>query len=87
LRSCAIQGDEQSAPTVTVDRESVTVTEAETRQLHIILPADNIFGLPAKTKGFSYGHGWVTLLSPKPGTHTIVITTSSRTITTSITVR
>lgn len=88
LRSCAIQSDAQSAPTVTVDGAPVTVTEAETGRLHIILPADNIFGQPTKTKGFSYGHGWVALLSPRTsGTHTIVITTASSTITTSITVQ
>ena len=52
------------------------------------LPADNIFGLPAETKGFSYGHGWVTLLgSLSSGTHTIVITAGSSTITTVITVQ
>ena len=52
------------------------------------LPADDILGLPAETKGFSYGHGWVTLLGPlSSGTHTIVITAGSSTITTVITVQ
>jgi hypothetical protein len=88
LRSCAIRNDAQSAPTVTVDGKPATVTETETGQRHSILPADNVFGLPAKTKGFFYGHGWVTLLSPLPsGTHTIAIANGGSTITTSITVQ
>ena len=50
------------------------VTEAETGLLHIVLPADNIFLLPAGATGLSFGHGWVSLLNPlTPGTHTIVI--------------
>ena len=64
----------QIAPSVTVDGRSVPVTEAETGLLHIVLPADNIFGLPAGATGLSVGHGWVALLHPlTPGTHTIVI--------------
>src|SRR5207247_1221569 len=64
LHDCAVQGDVQTAPQVTVDGAPVPVTEAETGLLNIVLPADNIFGLPAGTQGYSYGHGWVTLLSP-----------------------
>jgi hypothetical protein len=64
------------------------VTEAETGLLKIVLPEGNLFGLPAGTQGFSYGHGWVTLLSPlAPGTHKIVITTASSVIRTTINVR
>jgi hypothetical protein len=74
LRNCARQMDVPVAPSVTVDGKSVPVTEAETRLLHIVLPANNIFGLPAGTTGLSVGHGWVALLHPlTPGTHTIVI--------------
>jgi hypothetical protein len=74
LRDCAITSDVQVAPTVTLDGKSVTVTEVETPLLNIVLPADNIFGLPAGTSGLSVGHGWVALLGPlTPGTHTIVI--------------
>jgi hypothetical protein len=55
----------------------VPVTEAETPLLHIVLPKDNVFGLPAGTTGLSVGHGWVTLLHPlTPGTHAIVIHTN-----------
>jgi hypothetical protein len=76
LRTCARNGDVQVAPTVAVDGKSVPVTEAETPLLNIVLPADNIFGLPAGTQGLSVGHGWVTLSQPlTPGTHTIVIDT------------
>jgi hypothetical protein len=74
LRECARQADEQLAPTVTVDGVSVPVAEVETQLLNIVLPPDNLFGLPAGTQGLSVGHGWVTLLHPlTPGTHTIVL--------------
>jgi hypothetical protein len=84
LRTCASEGDAQQAPTLTVDGRSVTLSEAQTPMLNLVLPADNIFGLPAGTAGQSVGHGWVTLLNPlTPGTHTIVI---GGTITTQIVV-
>ena len=80
--------DVQVAPTVTVDGRSVAVTEVETRLLNIVLPADNIFGLPAGTQGLSVGHGWVAVLHPlTPGTHTIVTDTGASTITTTIVVQ
>ena len=87
LRACARQNDVQVAPTVTLDGKSVPVSEVETPLLNIVLPADNIFLLPAGTQGLSVGHGWVALLHPlTPGTHTILIRTGASTITTSITV-
>jgi len=73
LRTCARKSDLKTAPSVTVDGHSVPVTEAETGLMNIVLPADNIFGLPTGTTGLSVGHGWVTLLdSLTPGAHTIV---------------
>jgi hypothetical protein len=88
LRDCARQFDVQVSPTVTVDGKSVPVAEVETQLLNIVLPADNIFGLPAGTQGLSVGHGWVTLLNPlTPGTHTIVIHSGTSTITTTILVK
>jgi hypothetical protein len=88
LRECARQNDVQVAPTVTVDGKDVPVIEVETRLLHIVLPADNIFGLPPGTRGLSVGHGWVALLHPlTPGTHAIVIQIGGSTITTNITVK
>jgi hypothetical protein len=89
LRECARESDLQVAPTVTVDGTSVAVAEVETRLLNIVLPADNIFGLPAGTQGLSVGHGWVAVLHPlTPGTHTIVIDTGAATpITTTIVVQ
>jgi hypothetical protein len=36
-----------TAPTVTVNGVAVAVSEAETGLLHIILPAENTFGLMA----------------------------------------
>jgi hypothetical protein len=88
LEDCARQSDAQVAPLVTVDGASVPVTEAETGLLNIVLSADNVFGLPAGTQGYSYGHGWVALLSPLSlGTHKIVITNGSTVITTLIKVR
>jgi hypothetical protein len=81
LQACAKQMDLQTAPSVTVDGRSVPVTEAETGLLNIVLPADNIFGLPAGATGLSFGHGWVALLHPlTPGTHTIVGPTFTTTI-------
>jgi hypothetical protein len=69
----AEQGDVQTAPSVTLDGHSVPVKAVETRLMNIVLPADNIFGLPAGTTGLSVGHGWVAHLDPlTPGTHTIV---------------
>jgi hypothetical protein len=88
LQDCARQSDVQVAPLVTFDGAPVPVTEAETGLLSIVLPADNVFGLPAGTQGYSYGHGWVALLSPPSlGTHKIVITIGSTVITTMIKVR
>jgi hypothetical protein len=84
LRECARETDVQAAPTVTLDGRSVPIAEAETPLLNIVLPADNLFGLPAGTSGLSVGHGWVALLHPlPPGTHTILI---DSTITTTIVV-
>jgi hypothetical protein len=87
LRECARDTDVQDAPTVTVDGKTVPVAEVETPLLNIVLPADNIFGLPAGTQGLSVAHGWVGLLHAlTPGTHTIVIDTGGATITTTIVV-
>jgi hypothetical protein len=87
LRACACQMDVQVAPTVTLDGKPVPAAEVETRLLNIVLPADNLFGLPAGTQGLSVGHGWVALLHPlTPGTHTIVIESGTSTITTTIVV-
>jgi hypothetical protein len=87
LRACAEQADVQTAPSVTVDGHSVPVKEVETRLMNIVLPADNLFGLPAGTTGLSVGHGWVTHLDPlTPGTHTIV-GSGSATFTTAIIVK
>jgi len=59
---------------VTLDGRSVPLTEVVTPLLDIVVPADNVFELPAGTGGLSVGHGWVALLHPlPPGTHTIVI--------------
>jgi hypothetical protein len=88
LRDCARGADVPAAPTVTVDGKAVPVAEVETPLLNIVLPADNIFDLPAGTQGLSVGHGWVALLHPlTPGTHTIVIDSGDSTITTTIVVK
>ena len=81
-------GDVPSAPGVTLDGRSVAVSEVETALLRVTLPPDNLFGLPAGTRGLSVAHGWVALFRPlPPGTHTIVITLPTQTITTTIVVR
>lgn len=87
LRTCAIEGDSQSAPTITVDGAPRVVSGAETGLLSLTLPAHNIFQLPAGTRGYSYGHGWATLVSPlATGKHTIQITDGSTSLTTTINV-
>jgi hypothetical protein len=87
LRTCARQGDLESAPAVTVDGRVVQVREVETALLEITLPADNVFGAPAGTEGLAVAHGWVALLNPlTPGSHRIVITIDSKPITTTIVV-
>jgi hypothetical protein len=51
--------------------------------MEIVLPADNIFGLPTDSEGLSVGHGWVALMHPlTPGTHTVEGTGSSTFLTT-----
>ena len=80
LRTCARDADGNVAPTITLDGRSVPVAEVETPLLHLVLPADNILGLPAGTQGLSVAAGWVALLHPlTPGTHTIVIDSSTTT--------
>jgi hypothetical protein len=87
LRRCARESDVRSAPPVTLDGRPLQISEVETALLHIVLPADNLFGLPAGTEGLSVGHGWVALVQRLDnGTHTIVITVPSGTITTEIVV-
>jgi hypothetical protein len=94
LRANARAADAGITVTVTLDGKPVPVVEVETPLLNIVLPADNVFGLPAGTQGLSVGHGWVALLHPlTPGTHTIVIVTAHpapdppTTITTTIVVK
>ena len=73
LRACAEERDANKDPKVTLDGTSVPLTEVETPLLKIVLPADNIFEVPAGTY-HSVAHGFVALLHPlTPGTHTIVI--------------
>jgi hypothetical protein len=85
LRTCAEQNDAQTAPSITVDGHAVPVKEVETPLMNIVLPADNIFGLPAGTTGQSVGHGWIAHLDPlTPGTHTIVGSGSTFSFTTKI---
>lgn len=67
----------------------VPVIEVETRLLHIVLPADNIFGLDPGTQGLSVALVWVALLHPlTPGTHTIILNPgATNSITTTIVVK
>jgi hypothetical protein len=85
LLTCARQSDVQVAPIVTLDGSTVSLSEVQTGPLNIVLPADNILGLPAGSTGLSAAHGWVALLHPlTPGMHTIVIKTGTSIITTMI---
>ena len=74
LRACAENLNQPSPPTVTLDGSAVAVTRVGTALLPLVMPADNIFGVPAGTTGQSVGDGWVALLPPlPPGTHHIRI--------------
>jgi hypothetical protein len=82
-----IGGTGAPSPTVTLDGANVPLTEVFTSLLHIVLPANNIFGLPEGSTGQSVAHGWVALVKPlTPGTHTIVIHSEAGNITTKIVV-
>jgi hypothetical protein len=89
LLACAIKMDKpHRTPTITIDGESVKVTQVTTTMPKLDLPENNVFdtdtsNTPAGT-GQSAAHGWVALVGPLPvGTHTIVITDpSSPTVTT-----
>ena len=89
LLTCARESDSQVAPTVTLDGRPVRLAEVETGPLYIVLPTNNIFGLPAGSTGLSAAHGWVALVHRLPlGTHTIVIIRNGEpTITTTIIVK
>ncbi len=87
LLSCARQNDLQAAPAVTIDGTPLQMSEVVTGPLNLVLPPDNIFGLPAGSTGLSAAHGWVALLHPlTPGTHIVVINIAGATITTAIVV-
>lgn len=87
LRACAKEADADVAPVVTLDGKTVRVVEVETPLLEIVLPGDNVFGLPAGSEGPSVGHGWVALLHPlTPGSHTIFIDGEEAATTTTIVV-
>jgi len=88
LRACARTTDQQTAPSITFDGRPLTVAEAETPLMQITLPGDNIFGLPAGSTGTSVGHGWVVQVNPQPpGTHTVVITGTTFSVTTTFVIR
>jgi len=88
LRACARDKDVKAAPSVTLDGSPVLITEVETPAFNIVLPANNIFGVPTGTQGTSVAHGWVALLNPlTPGTHEIFIGGNVPENTTTITVK
>jgi hypothetical protein len=73
-RACARSYDEQFAgTTVTLDGNTVALTEVETAQLVLHLPDGNLLtGVAGPAT--SSAHGWVALVHPlTPGTHTIEI--------------
>jgi hypothetical protein len=74
LAACAKANDTPTAPPVTLDGQRLALTEVLTSTLHVVLGADNVFGLPAGTSVVSVAHGWLALVNPlPPGTHTVVI--------------
>jgi hypothetical protein len=89
LRQCAhdaVLDVAPVAPMVTVDGRALPLEGIETPLMEdIVLPADNLFGVPAGEPGLSVGFGWVALVNPlPPGTHTI---TDGSTFTTTIVVQ
>jgi hypothetical protein len=86
LAACAEANDTPSAPSTTLDGRPLALTEVLTSLLHVVLGADNVFGLPAGTQGVSVAHGWLALVHPlPPGKHTIFIS-GPQPVTTVITV-
>ena len=63
----------EDGPVVTVDGKVLPLQPIDTPFMQdIVLPADNLFGLPAGEPGVSVGFGWVARVNPlPPGTHTI----------------
>ena len=78
LRTCAKANVAEFEPvTATLDGKPIALAEVQTALLNFVLPAGNVFGLPAGTTGQSVGDGWVALLHPlPPGSHTIQIFTN-----------
>jgi hypothetical protein len=78
LRTCARDSVAVFEPvTATLDGQPIALTQLQTALLYFVLPADNVFGLPAGTTGQSVGDGWVALTAPlSPGTHEILIFTN-----------
>jgi len=67
-------------PQVTLDGNPVTVTYVQTKPMNIVLPKNNIFGLPEGTSGQSVALGEVALLdSLTPGIHEIHVVTKNST--------
>jgi len=67
------RGQTRTVTSVTVDGQPVELSYVETSVQSIKLPANNLFGVPAGSRGEFVAVGWVTLLTPLPvGTHTIV---------------
>jgi hypothetical protein len=92
LRSCAKSADAGVTTAVTLDDEPVNTREVETVLIPLVMPKNNIFGAPAGSRGFSVGHGWISILKQlSKGPHTIHVTASGPKIsvnnTTTITVR
>jgi hypothetical protein len=73
LRAAAVAADAGITATVTINGQSVPLTEVETGLLTIHLPEDNIFGVKgAERNGLSVAHGFVYLTDPlAPGTYII----------------
>jgi hypothetical protein len=71
LRTAAEDADAGITATVTINGQSVPLSEVETGLLTIHLPEDNIFG-STELNGLSVAHGFVYLTDPlTPGTYII----------------
>lgn len=66
--------DQQGAPEVRLDGRVVPVVKGVSGLVRVDLPGNNLFGDPSLTSTTLVAAGWVALVRPGPGSHTITIT-------------
>lgn len=66
--------DQQGAPQVLLDGRPVPLTRAVSRLVEVDLPTTNLFGDPSLTSTRLVATGWIAVVAPGRGRHTITIT-------------